>query len=103
MTSSNEKKKKKPNPGNPWIPLTKASDAGLWCFLWCATEQTVMQTTERPVIWDAMAIIATSQSLSLSTGQAVHVTIHLCSEPDEGGVHVISVQIHINDLKATQT
>ena len=24
-----------------WIPLTKASDAELWCFLWSAPEQTV--------------------------------------------------------------
>ena len=24
-----------------WIPLTKASDAELWCFLWYVPEQTV--------------------------------------------------------------
>ena len=24
--------------GHRWIPLTKASDAGLWCFLWPAAE-----------------------------------------------------------------
>ena len=29
--------------GHRWIPLTKASDAELWCFLWCAPEQTVVQ------------------------------------------------------------
>ena len=27
--------------GDRWIPLTKASDAELWCFLWSASEQTV--------------------------------------------------------------
>ena len=27
--------------GHRWIPLTKASDAELWCFLWSATEETV--------------------------------------------------------------
>ena len=27
--------------GYRWIPLTKASDAELWCFLWSAPEQTV--------------------------------------------------------------
>ena len=27
--------------GCRWIPLTKASDAQLWCFLWSAPEQTV--------------------------------------------------------------
>ena len=26
---------------HPWIPLTKASNAELWCFLWSAPEQTV--------------------------------------------------------------
>ena len=27
--------------GHRWIPLTKASDAKLWCFLWSAPDQTV--------------------------------------------------------------
>ena len=27
--------------GHRWIPLTKASDAELWCFLWSLSEQTV--------------------------------------------------------------
>ena len=35
------------------IPLTKACDAEIWCFLWSAAEQTVEQTIETPVIWDA--------------------------------------------------
>ena len=30
----------------PWIPLTKASDAELWCFLWSVIEQTAEQTFE---------------------------------------------------------
>ena len=42
--------------GYRWIPLTKASDAELWCFLWSEPEQTV----ETPVIWDAIAPIMTS-------------------------------------------
>ena len=46
--------------GHRWIPLTKASDAELWCFLWPALEQTVEQTIETPVIWDAIALIMTS-------------------------------------------
>ena len=45
--------------GHRWIPLTKASDAELWCFLWSAPEQTVKQTIETPVIWDAIAFIMT--------------------------------------------
>ena len=40
--------------GHRWNPLTKASDAELWCFLWSALEQTVEQTTETPVIWDPL-------------------------------------------------
>ena len=42
--------------GNPlvtlWIPLIKATDAGLWCFLWSAPEPTADQTFKTPVIWD---------------------------------------------------
>ena len=40
--------------GHRWIPLTKASDAELSCLLWSATEQTVEQTIETPVIWNAI-------------------------------------------------
>ena len=46
--------------GHRWIPLTKASDAELWCFLWSAPEQKVEQTLEIQVIWDATALIMTS-------------------------------------------
>ena len=47
MTSSNENIFHVTGPlwmestGHRWIPLTKASDAELWCFLWSAPEQTV--------------------------------------------------------------
>ena len=37
------------------------SDAGLWCFLWSAPEQTADYIVETPVIWDAIAFIMTSQ------------------------------------------
>ena len=43
-----------------WIPITKANDAELWCFLWSAPEQTVEQTIETLVIWDAIALIMMS-------------------------------------------
>ena len=46
--------------GHRWIPLTKASDAELWCFLWSVPEQTVEQTIETPVIWDAILLIMAS-------------------------------------------
>ena len=45
---------------NRWIPITTASDAELWCPLWSAPEQTVVQTIETPVIWDVIALIVTS-------------------------------------------
>ena len=40
--------------GARWIPLGKASDAELWYIFWSAPEQTVEQTIEMPVIWDAI-------------------------------------------------
>ena len=43
--------------GHRWIPLSKTSDAELWCILWSAPEQTVEQTIETLVIWDAIALI----------------------------------------------
>ena len=46
--------------GHRWIPLTKASDGELLCFLWFVHEQMVEQTIETPVIWDAIALIMTS-------------------------------------------
>ena len=45
--------------GDRWIPFTKASDAELRCCLWSAPEQTVEQTIETPVIYDAIALIMT--------------------------------------------
>ena len=46
--------------GDQWIPLTKASDAELWFFLWYAPEQTFEQAIETPVIWDAIVLIMAS-------------------------------------------
>ena len=43
-----------------WNPLTKASDAELWWFLWSAPEQTIEQTIETPVIRYVIALIMTS-------------------------------------------
>ena len=42
------------------IPLTKASDTELWCFLWSVPEQMVVQTIETPVTWAAIALTVTS-------------------------------------------
>ena len=54
-----------------WIPLTKASDAELWCFLLSIPEQTVEQTIDTPVIWEAIASITTSLRLSPNGSQTI--------------------------------
>ena len=45
--------------GHRCIPLTKASEVELWYLLWSAPEQTVEQTMETPVTWNAIALIMT--------------------------------------------
>ena len=42
-----------------WIPVAKASDTEIWLFL-SAPEQTIEQTMETPVTWDAIVSIMTS-------------------------------------------
>ena len=42
------------------IPITKANEAELWCFLWSVLEQTVEKTIGTPVIWVVIALIMTS-------------------------------------------
>ena len=46
--------------GHLWFPLTKAIDAELQSFLWSVPKQTVEQTIQTLVIWDAIALILTS-------------------------------------------
>ena len=43
--------------GHWWIPITNAGDTELWCFLLSVPEQTVEQTIETQVIWDATVLI----------------------------------------------
>ena len=43
----------------PVDPLTKASEAGLWRFLWSVPEQTVEQAIKTPGIRDVIALIMT--------------------------------------------
>ena len=45
--------------GDRWIPLTKASDAELWCFLSFELEQPAKKTIETLVIWDVITSIMT--------------------------------------------
>ena len=66
MTSSNGNIFRVTGPllGEPtvlrWIPLTKGSDADLWCFLWSVLKETVEQKIETLVIWDAIEHIMMS-------------------------------------------
>ena len=46
--------------GHQWIPLTKANGTEPWRFLWSKPAQTVKQTIDTLVIWDAIASILTS-------------------------------------------
>ena len=55
--------------GHRWIPLTKARDAVLWCFIWFVPEQLVEKTVETQVIWDAIALIMTSLLLTFASIQ----------------------------------
>ena len=61
--------------GNPSVtggfPLTKASDAELWCFL-CAPDQTIEQTLEAPVIWSAMMSMWRHRNAKPCTHHHVH-------------------------------
>ena len=66
MTSSNGNVLRGTDPlwgestGEGKIHLTKASDTKLWRFPWSAPEQTIEQTIESPLIWDAIVLIMTS-------------------------------------------
>ena len=63
--------------GHRCIPLTKACDAELWCFLWPAPEQKVEQTIETLVIWDAKAPIMTSMLYVLKSSQSFLVGVNI--------------------------
>ena len=57
---------------------TKTSDAELWCFLWSAPQQTVEQTIETPVIWDAIALIMTSLWCDKFYWWKIHIALIDC-------------------------
>ena len=61
--------------GDRWIPLTKASDADLWCFLWSSPWINGWVNNRKPVIWDAIALTVTS--LYCQGEQYIHFTL-LC-------------------------
>ena len=53
--------------GDLWIPLIKASNTELWCFLWCAPEQTAEQTVQILVIWDATGLAQRAQDVTITS------------------------------------
>ena len=53
--------------GDRWIPLTKASDAELWCFFDLRLNKRLIKQST-PVIWDAIALIITYLLLVNSFG-----------------------------------
>ena len=57
-----------------WIPLTKASDAGFWCFIWSAPEQIVEQTIETPLISDTRYDVILIGSCSIYRRQEYELT-----------------------------
>ena len=69
MTSSNGNTFRVTGPlcgeftGHRWIPFTKASDVELWCILSSAPEQTLEQTIERLMIWEAIVTVPIMTSL----------------------------------------
>ena len=60
MTSSNENIFRVTGHLCGEFPAQMASNAAIGCFLWSAPEQTVEQTIETPVIWDAIVLIMSS-------------------------------------------
>ena len=54
-----------------WIPLTKSNDSEPWCFLWSAPEETVEQTIETLVMWEAIAPITAPLMLSSKGSQTI--------------------------------
>ena len=43
--------------GDRWIPPQWASDAELWCFLWCKSEHAAEQAVELLVTWETMTLM----------------------------------------------
>ena len=68
--------------GHQWIPLTKASDVELWCFLWSAPEQMVEQTNEM------LVILASSCSLWHHCNVYRHAVVP-CTVSQQLDVHIL--------------
>ena len=74
--------------GNRWIPLTKPSNAELWCVLWSAPEQTDEQTIETLVIWDTIVLI-----IHYNECFVMNTRIHQYNLMHPGSHHFIEIRI----------
>ena len=74
--------------GHRWIPLIKTSDAELWCFLWSAPEQTVEETIEPPVIWNANALIMMSLQCTVSQEPCTKLLVIVSSLTISGRIQI---------------
>ena len=84
--------------GHRRIPLTKASGAELCCYLWSAPAETVEQTIETTVIWDAIALIMTS----LQSIIGCSVLIFLCWSIRITGLFSLDTQSPANQILCHQ-
>ena len=75
------------------IPLTKASDAEFWCFLWSVPLQTLEQTIETPVIWDAAALIMTPSSRA--SYWIPYLLCRILKKPDRGIAQNMSSKLKV--------
>ena len=73
------------------FPAQRATDAELWCFLWPKPAPTVRQTMERPVIWDAIALIIPDCKVHEANMGPTWVL------PSPGGPHVGPMNLAIRD------
>ena len=73
--------------GHRWIPLTKASDAELWCFLWYASKQMVEQTIETPVICETIREMY-GIHITMATKIWFYVRFIRSPEPHLQGYHI---------------
>ena len=58
-----------------WVPLARASNTKLWCFLWCAREQTAEQTVQMLVIRDAMTLMMASLWWFIAVVEALAILV----------------------------
>ena len=71
--------------GHWWIPLTKASDAELWCFIWSAPEQTIEYIVgdlrRHRAHYDVTVISTQMQKIKIKTKITIQFQFNLAPTP----------------------